>query len=39
MLVIKKTQPEPTGVAIYPAWIPLLGFISSLSFVVHASLS
>lgn len=39
LLVIKKTQPEPSGVAIYPAWIPLLGFISALGFVVHALLS
>jgi len=39
LLVIKKTQPEPSGVAIYPAWIPLLGFISSRGFVVHALLS
>ena len=39
LLVIKKTQPEPSGVAIYPAWIPLLGFISSLGFVVHGLLS
>lgn len=39
LLVIKKTQPEPSGVAIYPAWIPLLGFISSLGFVLHGLLS
>jgi amino acid transporter len=35
LLVIKKTQPAPQGVAIYPTWIPLLGFISSLGFVLH----
>lgn len=39
LLVIKKTQPVPCGVAVYPAWIPLLGFISSLGFVVHALFS
>lgn len=39
LLVIKKTQPVPSGVAIYPAWVPLLGFISSLGFVVHALFS
>lgn len=39
LLVIKKTQPAPQGVAIYPAWVPLLGFISSLGFVLHELLS
>lgn len=39
LLVIKKTQPVPDGVAIYPAWVPLLGFISSLGFVLHELLS
>ncbi|HEY9202250.1 MAG TPA: amino acid permease [Gammaproteobacteria bacterium] len=39
LLVIKKTQPVPSGVAIYPAWVPLLGFISSLGFVLHELLS
>lgn len=39
LLVIKKTQPAPSGVAIYPAWVPLLGFISSLGFVVYALFS
>lgn len=39
LLLIKRTQPVSQGVAIYPAWVPLLGFVSSLSFVVYALLS
>lgn len=31
---IKRRQPRPPGIKIYPAWIPLAGFLSTTGFVL-----
>jgi amino acid transporter len=33
LLRIKKRAPRPPGVAVYPAWIPAVGFVASLGVV------
>jgi amino acid transporter len=31
---IKRRQPRPEGIRIYPAWIPLAGFLTATGFVL-----
>jgi hypothetical protein len=31
---IKRKHPRPEGIRIYPAWIPLAGFLSATGFVL-----
>jgi len=31
---IKRRQPHPAGIRIYPVWIPVAGFLSAAGFVL-----
>jgi amino acid transporter len=35
LLRIKRRDPHPTGMRIYPVWIPWAGFLSSFAFVLY----
>lgn len=39
LLRIKKRETRPSGVHIYPAWVPWAGFISSFAFVLYQVVS
>jgi amino acid transporter len=35
LLRVKRRDPRPAGMRIYPVWIPWAGFISSFAFVIY----
>ncbi len=35
LLRIKRRDPRPPGLHIYPGWVPWAGFLSSVAFVIH----
>lgn len=34
LLKVKRRQPRPEGIRVYPAWVPALGFLVSAGFVI-----
>lgn len=39
LVFIKRRAPRPAGVRVYPAWIPLAGFLSSLGILLFQTVS